>query len=163
VTALLGVGAVLALATGAAGGAPDVLEGLTRLAVAVRMEEAVDGVSDKALAARLLDVVPRLSPGLIVDDTSEDRLTLTVAVRPYSSSALRGFPLPFSGRYGIGTVRLALERRVRFAHDPGRTIAAVVWQSERRIATRWSLTGRAVSDAVGDLGAELGRARASAR
>lgn len=148
--ALIG-GLTLALAAGAASGAGNVLDDITRLAVSVSMEQPVDGASPDHLARRVVAFLAELRPTVVVDETSRERLHLTVSVRSYSSSTLRGFPLPFSGRYGIGTVRLSLERPVHLTGSSSRTTAAIVWQRERPVATRWQATATAVAAAVSEL------------
>jgi hypothetical protein len=122
-----------------------------RLATSVDVEHPVDGAPADELRRRLAAFLAALRPPIALDPASPDRLRLTVAVRPYSSSALRGFPLPFSGTYGIGPVRLGVERAV---HLPGRaspTLPAVVWQRELMVATRWTVAGPAIVDALGRL------------
>ena len=65
-----------------------------------------------------------------------ERLHLTVGVRAYSSSELRGFYLPLSQSYGIGPVRLVLERPAQVV-GLGAPIAAPVWQAERQAKSVW--------------------------
>lgn len=127
------------------------LDGVGGLAVVVELEHPVEGLTADALRRRLAAAVVERAPAAALDDASPDRLRLTVAVRPHSSSALRGFWLPLSGTYAIGTVRLGLERVVHLPAQPPRTVPAIVWQRERVVATRWSAAGAAITRAVGAL------------
>jgi hypothetical protein len=128
--------------------AASVLDNVVRLAVSVDLEHPVDGASADELGRRLAAFLAELRPPIAVDPASPDRLRLTGAVRPYSSSALRGYALPFSGTYGIGPVRLALERIVHLPGRPSPPLSAIVWQREQMVATRWPATGPAIIDAV---------------
>ena len=67
---------------------------------------------------------------------SAERLHLTVGVRAYSSSELRGFYLPLSQAYGIGPVRLVVERPAQVS-GLGAPIAVQVWQAERQAKSVW--------------------------
>ena len=75
-------------------------------------------------------------PALILDRASSSRLRLTVVVRPYSATALRGFWLPFSGTYGIGPVRLSVERTA-VPVGVSTPVLASVWHTERQAAGPW--------------------------
>jgi hypothetical protein len=145
VAALIGV--ILGPGSATASAAADVL----RLAVVVDLAHPVNGADADGLGRSLAAFVAARGPAVALDAASRDRLRLTVSVRPYSSTALRGFFLPFSGTYGIGPVRLSLERAVCL---PGRTsdvFTAIAWQREQVVATRWSGAGVAISLAVQDL------------
>ena len=135
----------------AAAAAAGVLDGVPRLAVTVDVEHPVEGVPADALERRLAAFVLASAPALTLDAASPDRLRLTVTVRPHSSAALRGYYLPFSGTYAIGTVRLSLERAVHLPGGEPRTLPAIVWQRERAVTTRWAAAGVAVEGAVADL------------
>ena len=158
--ALLG-GVVLVLTGALPCAAASVLEGITHVAVGVDVTPPVQGVSHDPLARRVVTALATLRPPVTVDGTSSDRLRLTVTVRSYSSSELRGFPLPFSGTYAIGTVRLNLERAVEIVGSTPRSMSASIWQRERQIATRQSAVrqaiDRAVEELLGELLAEGGR------
>lgn len=145
------VGSILALVVIAAPAAAGVLDAVVRIAVSVDMEHPVHGTAADALERRLAAFLVDLAPAPALDAASPDRLRLTVTVRPHSSSALRGYYLPFSATYAIGTVRLSLERAVHLAGREPRTVAAIVWQRERAIATRWAAAGAAVDGAVAEL------------
>jgi hypothetical protein len=133
------------------------LAGVERLAVTADVVHPVEGLDTAELMRLLTTAVQEHRPPPAIDAASSDRLRLTVAVRPRSSSELRGFPLPFSGTYGIGIVRLALERRVLLPGAVPRPAQAIVWQGERLIAARWAATGAAVAAAIGELLDELRR------
>jgi hypothetical protein len=143
--------------------AGDVLDGVRRVAVSVDLRQPIEGISGDALERRVLTFVAKLKPSLALDKSSADRLHLTITVRSYSSSELRGFPLPFSGTYAMGTVRLALHRAVEIVGGPPRMVSAPVWERERQIATRESAARRAVDRAVEELLDELRDARAPSR
>jgi hypothetical protein len=83
-----------------------------------------------------------------------DRIRLTVSVRPVSATTLRGFWLPFSGVYGVGTLRLAVERMVTL---PGvaRAVPAVVWQAERALAGPWRNADQDIARSLDEMAAEL--------
>jgi hypothetical protein len=142
---------LLALLVTAAPAATPALDDITRLALDVELEHQVETVSTHDLRRRLVGLVTARRPAIALDAASTDRLRLTVAVRPYSSAALRGFPLPFSGTYAIGVVRLGLERAVQLPGPPPRSVPAIVWQRERIVATRWAVAGTAITDAVQQL------------
>jgi hypothetical protein len=86
----------------------------------------------------------------VLDARSADRLRLTEAVRAYSSSELRGFYLPFSGTYGIGPVKLAVERMVTI---PGvaAPVKAIVWQTERQARGAWRTSASEILGLVEEL------------
>ncbi len=147
--AALLAGAVLALVAGATPAAAGVLDGVVRIAVSVDMEHPVEGIAAEALERRLTAFLVDLP--LAPDAAAPARLRLTVAVRPHSSSALRGFYLPFSGTYAIGTVRFDVERAVHLPGGAPGTVPAIVWQRERVVATRWAAAGAAIDGAVAEL------------
>jgi len=158
---LLG-GMLLGLTTALSCSATDVLDGVARVAVAVELKQPLDGVSGDALAKRIATLLAALEPPLPVDQGSTDRLRLTIAVRPFSSSDLRGFPLPFSGTYAVGSVRLSLHRAVEIAGSRPRIVSASVWERERQITTKGSAARSAVDRAVTQLLHEFGEVRRGA-
>ncbi len=145
------IGSMLALVVVVAPAAAGVLDAVVRLAVSVDIEHPVEGTAADALERRLTAFLVDLAPALTLDAASPDRLRLTVAVWPHSSSALRGFYLPFSATYAIGTVRLSLEHAVHLPGRAPRTVPAIVWKGERAVATRRAAAGAAVDGAVGEL------------
>jgi len=142
---------LFALVVMASPAAANVLDGVVRIAVRVDMEHAVDGVAAEVLERRVVAFVVELAPALTVDAASSDRLRLTVSVRRHSSTALRGFYLPFSATYAIGSVRLGVERAVQLWGRAATTVPAIVWQRERVVATRWAAAGMAVEGATVEL------------
>lgn len=108
----------------------EALAALPRVAVDVVTSPAHLDLGVDAVRARLEQALRRGQPAPVLDQRSAERLRLTVAVRQMSSDDLRGYHLPFSQLYGIGPVRLVLERPAAVAAMP-RPVTAVVWQSER--------------------------------
>lgn len=119
------------------------LGALRRLAVEVTVSPDHPGVTAEELARRLESALRAGSPGAVIDPGSSDVLRLTVAVRRVGASELRGFYLPFSGSYGLGAVRLAVERAVTVEGVTG-LVRAVVWQAERPVRTTWNGSGAAI-------------------
>jgi len=76
------------------------------------------------------------APALTLDPASMSRLRFSVLVRPYNATALRGFWLPFSGTYGIGPVRLSVERTAMVTGVSSPVLASV-WHAERQAAGPW--------------------------
>src|SRR5688572_17984454 len=151
------------LTTALSGSAASVLDGLTRLTVAIEVKQPVGGVSADDLRQRVLTSLAVREPDLMVAETSADRLQLTIAVSSYSSSELRGFPLPFSGTYAVGTLRLTLHRAVQIVGHPPGVVSASVWERERHIATRRSAAAQAVHRAMAELLDDFGAARRASR
>jgi hypothetical protein len=112
------------------------LQGLPRLAVDVTVSPNHPDLVVEEMRRRVEDGVRRGQPAPIVDMASAERLHLTVGVRAYSSSELRGFYLPLSQAYGIGPVRLVLERPAQVS-GLGAPIAVQVWQAERQAKAAW--------------------------
>jgi hypothetical protein len=124
------------LVTGVAHAAapPGGLTGLER--VAVRVEGTADVATLSAeLQQRIADALRQPPRGVHIDPASPDVLRLTVGIRSLSSTTLRGFNLPFSGTYGVGPVRLALQRRVVVGGVSD--VLATVWEDERQAAGPW--------------------------
>ncbi len=128
--AALAIALVLAAAPVLAAERWEALAALSRVAVDVVTSPAHLDLGADAVRVRLEQALRRGQPAPVLDPKSADRLRLTVAVRQFSSDDLRGYHLPFSQLYGIGPVRLVLERPATVAVLPG-PVAAVVWQSER--------------------------------
>ena len=150
------------LTTAPSASAAGVLDGLTRLAVTIEVKQAA-GVSAHDLKQRVLTALAALAPDLIVAEGGPDRLQLAIAISSYSSSELRGFPLPFSGTYAVGTVRLTLHRGVQIVGGPPGVVPAGVWERERHIATRSSAAARAVHRAMAELLDDFVAARRASR
>jgi len=114
----------------------EALQALPRVAVEVTLSPEHPDVAPAEVQRRVEEALRRTQPAPLIDPASEDRLHLTAGVRSYSSSELRGFPLPFSGTYGIGPVRLALRRPAAVAGLPN-PLLATVWQAERQAKGPW--------------------------
>jgi len=151
--------ALLVVTAGTAGAAE--LAGLTRLrhvAVSVDVEHPLDVMTADDLLARLQDGLHRAAPPLTLAESAADRIRFTVSVRPMSATTLRGFWLPFSGTYGVGALRLGVERLVMLQGLP-RAFPAVVWQTERAVGAPWRETEREIARLLDEMVAELLEAR----
>jgi len=129
------------LVAGAPAGAVDEavrgLQGLRRVGVDITFSPAHPGVPVEDVQGRMEEILRAALPQApALDPRSVDRLRLTVAVRALSTSELRGFYLPFSGVYGVGVVRLAVERMVTLTGIVA-PVRAVVWQAERATKAAW--------------------------
>ncbi len=76
------------------------LAGLSTIGVNVDLDPSQESLSAERLAQRIQARLSEGAPALTLGPVGRDRLRLTVAVRPYGATALRGFWLPFSGTYG---------------------------------------------------------------
>jgi hypothetical protein len=112
------------------------LAGLATIGVDVALHPSQESLSSEELKHRIEARLRAGAPGLTLDPASSTRLRLTVLVRPYNATALRGFWLPFSGTYGIGPVRLSVERTATVA-SVSTPLLASVWQAERQAAGPW--------------------------
>ena len=112
----------------------------------VDLEDDLEQRMERALRER--------APAPVPDRGSAHKLRLVATVRAQNASELRGFWLPFSGTYAVGTVRLEVERAVTL---PGptpaasTTVPAIVWQAERLIARPWRQVETDIGDAVDEL------------
>jgi fatty acid desaturase len=134
------------------------LTGLRQVAVVVEIEQPLEATSKAALGARLVAALRRSDPAIVVADGAADRVLFRVFVHPMSATALRGFWLPFSGTYGVGGVRLAVERVVT-REDAPRAFPAVVWQTERVVAAPWRSTDEEIARLLDEMVAALLTAR----
>jgi hypothetical protein len=112
------------------------LAGVTTIGVDVELHPSQESLSPEQLAHRIETRLRAAAPALTVDPASPTRLRLTVRVRPYNATALRGFWLPFSGTYGIGPVRLSVERTAVVTGTSAPLLASV-WHAERQAAGPW--------------------------
>jgi hypothetical protein len=112
------------------------LAGVTTIGVDVELHPSQESLSPAQLAHRIETRLRAAAPALTVDPASPTRLRLTVLVRPYNATALRGFWLPFSGTYGIGPVRLSVERTAMVT-GTSEPVLASVWHAERQAAGPW--------------------------
>jgi hypothetical protein len=112
------------------------LVGLTTIGVDVELHPSQESLSPAQLAHRIETRLRAAAPALTIDPASPTRLRLTVLVRPYNATALRGFWLPFSGTYGVGPVRLSVER-IAMVTGTSAPLLASVWHAERQAAGPW--------------------------
>jgi hypothetical protein len=162
---VLAAGLALALALGSARTPAEAaagLAGLRRVSVSVELAHPLEPVAADDLVGLIEEALRGADPPLTIHEAAADRVRLTVAVGPVSATALRGFWLPFSGTYAIGSLRLGVERIVTM---PGvaRPFPAVVWQAERTATGPWSSGGAAVAQLLGEMLEELLDARRQAR
>jgi hypothetical protein len=154
------IGLAVALAALAAPAAPAQpqgaagLAGMTRVALELSMARELPGLGIDSVEMRVERALAEARPAPAVDGTSADRLQVAISVVPVSSAELRGFYLPFSRLYGIGSVRLAVVRPVRVA---GRQVLlpAIVWQAERPAHGPWHSSGAQVQALLDDLVGEF--------
>jgi hypothetical protein len=130
------------------------LGALPRLALEVSVSPEVPGVAAGELAGRVDAALRAGRPAPAVDPASPDTLRLTVSVDRVNATELRGFYLPFSGDYGLGFVRLAVERAVTVPGVAG-PVRAVVWQAERPVRMPWHRSGTAIAPLADALIAEF--------
>ena len=137
--ALALVGALLLDATSVSAATAEPAHGLAGLAtigVDVELDVSQTSLSSAQLARQIDSRLRAAAPALTLDPTSSSRLRFTAVVRPYSATALRGFWLPFSGTYGIGPVRLSVERPA-VVTGVAAPVPAIVWRAERQAAGPW--------------------------
>jgi hypothetical protein len=116
------------------------LIGMPKVALEVVMTRELPGLGVDTVEMRLERALADSRPAPALDRNSVDRLQVSISVAPVSSSELRGFYLPFSGMYGIGTVRLAAIRPVRVGTRQV-PFPAIVWQAERQARGPWHGAG----------------------
>jgi hypothetical protein len=114
----------------------EALQAVPRVALEVTFSPHHPDLTAEEARRRLEESLRRNQPAPLVDAASADRLRLTISVRSYSSSELRGFYLPLSQAYGIGPVRLWLERPAAISGLP-HPLWAIVWQTERQAKGPW--------------------------
>ena len=131
------------------------LRGLKRVGIEVIFAPDHPQLAPEVIEKRLEDALLATPNAPAPDPGSTDRLRLVVAVREVSGNELRGFYLPMSGTYGIGTVRLAVERQALVAGErgsaPGAPVPALVWQVERQARAPWRRSGAEIMGLVDDL------------
>lgn len=155
----------IGIGTASASAAPDSpggLASLRRVSVLVDLEHPIDPVSVEDLVARVEEALRGAEPPVAIHEAATDRIRLIVSVGPVSATTLRGFWLPLSGTYGIGSVRLAVERPVTLPGTP-RPLTATVWQTDRRVAGPWRTIGASTMLVVEEVLAELVDARRQVR
>lgn len=126
------------------------LQGLRRVALVISFSPAHPGVPAEDLERRLEEMLSATQPAPLLDPRSPDRLRLTVSVSGISTSDLRGFYLPLSGKYGIGQVRLSVERLASI-NGVGAPVRAVVWEAERQARGPWRSSATEIMAIADDL------------
>ncbi len=158
--ATLGLALGLMLAAPVAEGAWPGLKGVRRVAIEVVFTPDHPQLAPEVVEKRVEDALLADPNAPRPDPKSPDRLRLVVAVREVSTNELRGFYLPMSGTYGIGSVRLAVERQVAVLGEPARAggvaaagapVPALVWQVERQARGPWRRSGAEVMALIDDL------------
>jgi hypothetical protein len=122
---------------------PAGLAGMAKVALEISMARELPGLGMDTVEMRLERALAEAQPAPSIDGRSGDRLQVAISVAPVNSSELRGFYLPFSGTYGIGSVRLAVIRLVRVGGRQA-PVPAVVWQAERQVRGPWHGSGQEV-------------------
>jgi hypothetical protein len=144
---------ILALAAAAPGGAAerwDALQALPRVAVEITFSPNHPDLSTAEVRPHVEEALRRASPAPAIDPASADRLRLIIAVRSFTTSDLRGFYLPLSQAYGIGPVRLVVERPAAVSGLPA-PIWATVWQAERQATGPWRQSAGEILKLVDEL------------
>ena len=132
------------------------LRGVKRVAVEVVFAPDHPLLAPEVVEKRLEDALLASPTAPKPDPRSTDRLRLVVAVRQVTSSDLRGYYLPWSGYYGVGTVRLAVERQMVVpGSPPSAAVPAIVWQVERQALGPWRRSRDEIMALVDDLVATL--------
>ncbi len=114
----------------------EAIQSLPRVAIEVTVSPNHPDLTPEKVHRRVEEALRRTQPAPVIDQASADRLHLTIGVRAYSSSDLRGFYLPLSQAYGIGPIRLTVERPAVISGVPS-PVWATVWQTERQAKGPW--------------------------
>lgn len=131
---------------------------LRDVTVSVDLVHPLDGMTADDVTEHLVGGLRKAEPPLTIRDGVSDRIRLTVTVRPMSATTLRGFWLPLSGTYGIGALRLGVERMVTLSGSP-RALSALVWHTERIVGIAWRETNREIVRLLDEMVAEFLEAR----
>lgn len=144
--------ALLLLAAGPAGAAErwQGLQSLPNVAVEITFSPNHPDVSADEVRPRIEEALRRAKPAPAVDAASADRLHVIISVRSYSSSDLRGYYLPLSQAYGIGPIRLTVERPAAISGLPT-PVWATVWQTERLAKGPWRSSAYEVLELVDEV------------
>jgi hypothetical protein len=130
------------------------LQGLAKVALEIGVARELPGLGIDTVEIHLEQRLHESQPAPAIERGSEERLQLELAVHQVSSSELRGFYLPFSGDYAIGSVRLAVVRPVRIGGREA-PVPAITWHAERQVRGPWASSGRVVLALVDDMLDEL--------
>ena len=120
----------------------------------VEIAHPLPGTSAEDLSARLVAALCGGDAAATIRSGVADRLRLMVSVHPVSATTLRGFWLPFSGMYGIGTLRLGVERTVTLPGVP-RSVPALLWHAERPVGGPWRSTAQQILRLLDEMAGEL--------
>jgi len=150
--------AALAAAAPVSADEPARLAQLHRMSLAVEIVYPLPGLAAADLGARVAKALRGTTPPLTIEHGLSDRLRVSVAVRPVNATTLRGFWLPFSGTYGVGAVRLAVQRSVSLS-GTAQAFPASVWQTARIVSIAWRETDREVGRLVDEMVEEFVHAR----
>ena len=131
-----------------------VMAGERRVQLDVEIVHPLPDTAAADLSTRLVAALCGGNATATIRSDVADRLRLTVSVHPVSATTLRGFWLPFSGMYGIGTLRLGVERMVTVPGVP-RPVPALVWHAERPVSGPWRTTGQQIVRLLDEMAAEL--------
>jgi hypothetical protein len=132
------------------------LRGVKRVAIEVVFSPDHPQLAPEVVEKRLEDALLASPAAPKPDPRSTDRLRLVVAVRQVTSSDLRGYYLPWSGYYGVGTVRLVVERQMIVpGSPPAAAIPAIVWQVDRQALGPWRRSRDEIMALIDDLVATL--------
>jgi hypothetical protein len=127
---------------------------LRQVSLGVEIEHPLPTMTVDDLTAHVVTSLREAEPLLVTREGLTDRIRVIVSVRPMSATTLRGFWLPFSGTYGIGAVRLAVERLVNLPGAP-RPFPALVWETERVVGSSWQATDREIARLVDEMVREM--------
>ena len=132
------------------------LRGVKRVAIEVVFAPDHPQLAPEVVEKRLEDALLANAAAPKPDPRSADRLRLVVAVRQVTTSDLRGYYLPWSGYYGVGTVRLVVERQMILpGSPPAAAIPAIVWQVDRHALGPWRRSREEIMALIDDLVATL--------
>ena len=132
------------------------LRGVKRVAIEVVFAPDHPQLAPEVVEKRLEDALLANPAAPKPDPRSTDRLRLVVAVRQVTTSDLRGYYLPWSGYYGVGTVRLVVERQMILpGSPPTAAIPAIVWQVDRHALGPWRRSREEIMALIDDLVATL--------
>ena len=132
------------------------LRGVKRVAVEVVFAPDHPLLAPEVVEKRVEDALLANPVAPKPDPRSTDRLRLVVSVRQVTSNDLRGYYLPMSGDYGVGLVRLAVERQMIVPGAlPNSAVPAIVWQVERQALGPWRRSREQIMALIDDLIATL--------
>lgn len=132
------------------------LRGIKRVAIEVIFAPDHPQLAPEVVEKRIEDALLANPAAPRPDPRSTDRLRLVVSVRQVTSNDLRGYYLPLSGYYAVGTVRLLVERQMTMpSAPPASAIPAIVWQVDRPALGPWRRSREEIMALIDDLVATL--------